>query len=73
MFGWNTNKVKFIYDLAMLAVAAALVVILRRWNGIGIGTVLAAFIDAPLITLFGKWLDKHFTFESRFKFTDKLK
>ena len=41
--------------------------------GIGVGTVLAAFIDAPLITLFGKWLDKHFTFESRFKFTDKLK
>ena len=29
-------------------------------EGIGIGTVVAALINGPLITLCGKWLDAHF-------------
>lgn len=29
-------------------------------EGIGIGTVVAALVNGPLITLFGKWLDRHF-------------
>ena len=29
-------------------------------EGIGIGTVVAALVNGPLITLCGKWLDRHF-------------
>ncbi|MBQ7301616.1 MAG: hypothetical protein IJW77_17455 [Clostridia bacterium] len=29
-------------------------------EGIGIGTVVAALINGPLITLCGRWLDAHF-------------
>jgi uncharacterized membrane protein YczE len=29
-------------------------------EGIGIGTVVAALINGPLITLCGRWLDQHF-------------
>lgn len=73
IFGWDTNRAKFCYDILMLVIAVLLTLLLGQSGAVGIGTVIAALINAPLITLFGKFLDRHFSFESRFpKLTGKL-
>lgn len=73
IFGWDTNRTKFCYDILMLVIAVLLTFLLRQMGAVGIGTVIAALINAPLITLLGNFLDRHFSFESRFpKLTKKL-
>lgn len=58
------NKFKLAYDLSSLAVAAVLALILSRsFNGVGVGTIICAVVNAPLIAMFGKVLDKVFDFE----------
>ena len=61
----NKNKFKLWFDVFMMALSCTLAVVLHTgFNGIGIGTVIVVFINAPLITLFGKILDKFFSFDS---------
>ena len=55
-FNLNLSKVKFAYDILMLAVSVLLTFMLKRYNGIGVGTVIVTFVNAPLIDLFGKIL-----------------
>lgn len=73
-FGFDNAKVKQVYDGASLLVSLLLALIVNRsWNGIGVGTVILTVVNAPLIRLCGKVLDRFFTFESAFfgKKTDR--
>ena len=60
-YGKDKNKVKMGFDLSMLALAVALALLLTGGlNGVGAGTVIITLVNAPLIALFGKLLDKLF-------------
>ena len=54
---------KVVYDCASLAVALIMALIFRNIEGIGIGTVICAFVFGPLINVFSKLFDKLFTFQ----------
>lgn len=63
----DVNRVKMVNDIAMLILSAALSFLLTGgFNGFGIGTILITLINAPLIALFGRLIDRFFTFEPRF-------
>lgn len=63
----NCDKVKLVNDFIMLGVSLALTLILHhKLIGVGIGTVIVTFVNAPLIVLFGKLLDKIFDFSPMF-------
>lgn len=58
-FKLDKSKTKLVNDILMLAVAVILSrALTHSWTGIGIGTVIATFANAPLIKLFGKLIDK---------------
>jgi uncharacterized membrane protein YczE len=57
----NMTRVKWVYDITSLAVAALLMFLFFRkivWSAIGIGTIITTFINAPLIGFMGKLIDK---------------
>ena len=61
----SVNKVKWIYDIFFLALAIILMLCLFgtfSFEMIGTGTVAMALLNTPLITLWGKMLDKFFSF-----------
>lgn len=63
----KVDRVKLVNDLLMLAISVTLALALTGgWNGIGIGTVVITIVNAPLISLFGKIMDRFFEFDSRF-------
>lgn len=63
--GAGYSKIKIIFDVSCLAVTAALTFFgLGHIEGLGIGTVLAAFTMGKAVGLCGNVLDKHFRFES---------
>lgn len=65
-FGFVMYKTKYVYDLCSCAVSIVLsFVLLGGLRHVGIGTVVYAFINAPLIGVFGKWLDKIADYEPR--------
>lgn len=73
-FRLDIGRIKLCYDILMLTISVILTFILKRYNGIGIGTIIVTFINAPLISVFGKVLDRYFVFDARFpRFTNKLK
>ena len=74
-FGKPTARIKQISDGVMLAIAVLFAAFVNRApDGIGIGTLIITAVNAPLINLFGKGLDKYFVFDPRFpKLTEKLK
>ncbi len=58
-------KIKIIFDISCLVVTAALTFFgLGHIEGLGIGTVLAAFTMGKAVGLCGDFLDRHFRFES---------
>ncbi len=58
-------KIKIIFDVSCLVVTAALTFFgLGHIEGLGIGTVLAAFTMGKAVGLCGDFLDRHFRFES---------
>lgn len=58
-YGFDKSKTKLGNDIIMLAITLLLALTLTRdWTGIGIGTVVVTFINAPLIRLFGTLIDK---------------
>ena len=51
----------------MLAISVTLALALTGGrNAIGIGTIVITIVNAPLISLFGKIMDRFFEFDSRF-------
>jgi len=66
-YGHNIGKVKQANDIIMFAISVLLALLLNRsFDGIGIGTVVITVVNAPLISLFGKLLDKICDFSPRF-------
>lgn len=58
-YGFKTSRVKWVNDIIFLAIALLLALFLTHsLTGIGVGTVIVTFVNAPLIGFFGKLLDK---------------
>ena len=58
-------KIKIGFDVTCLAVTAGLTfAFLGHLDGLGIGTILAAFTMGKVIGLIGKWMDRHACFVS---------
>lgn len=80
-FDKDTSKTKWVYDISSLIVAVIGAIIvsvifddIKFTDCIGIGTVACTIFNAPLISLFGKLLDKFFVFDAAFpKLETKLK
>lgn len=61
--GVGYPKVKIAFDVGCLAVTAALTLaFLGYLDGLGLGTILAAFTMGKAVGLMGNWLDRHFHF-----------
>ncbi len=59
-FGVALPKFKIGFDLACLVTAAVCSLVFSRGIvGIGVGTVVLAFLNGPLIGFYGKWMDRH--------------
>lgn len=66
-FGFEINRVKHINDISMLCLSFILAFSLNRSiDGIGVGTIVVTVVNAPLIKLIGKGLDRVFEFDSVF-------
>jgi len=58
-FHFKQSTVKYVYDFTTLAVDLILALVLTKGlTGIGVGTVILTIINAPLISFFGKIIDK---------------
>lgn len=67
VFRFDMDRVKLVNDVANLALAVTLSLLLTEgFKGVGVGTVIITVVNAPLIRLFGKLLDKTMTFEPIF-------
>ena len=65
-FGWNMTKVKWIYDGCSLLFSILLMLLLfRRFDTgmVGIGTLVVTLLNAPIMAMWGKLLDRLFSFE----------
>lgn len=68
-YGWAMGRVKWIYDMSSLVVAILLMLLLFgefSFSMIGAGTLLLTLVNTPLITGFGKLLDRFFVFTPSF-------
>lgn len=68
-YGFSVNKVKWCYDLSSLAVAVIMMLcFFRKFDTglIGVTTLVLTFVNTPLITMYGKIVDRCFTFDSAF-------
>lgn len=62
-YGLNMTKFKIASDVCSLAVAVVLTLIFfRRFNGIGVGTLIMTALNGLLIGAFGKLIDRLFVF-----------
>ncbi len=60
-FGFDMGRVKWIYDIASLALSIVIsLAFFGAIHGIGVGTVICAAVNGGLISLFSKFLDSHF-------------
>lgn len=63
--GWKYAHIKISFDVICLAVTAAMTFIfLGRVDGLGFGTVLAAFTMGKVIGAIGEYIDRHVKFVS---------
>lgn len=63
--GVRYSRVKIGYDVICLCITAVLTVFfLGHLDGLGIGTVLAAFTMGKVIGIIGEWMDERFQFVS---------
>ena len=69
-FQLPTRRVKTCFDLSSLAVGVVLSFAFfgfGTFRGIGVGTVVCAFVNGTLISLFSKGLEKRFEFKDRWR------
>ena len=63
----DSHKVKVVQDTSMLLISLLFAWLLNgSWQGIGIGTIIITLVNATLISLFGKLLDRYFEFTPAF-------
>lgn len=66
-FGKDIHKIKTGYDVSFLVLSVALNLLLfRGFVGIGIGTLITALANGPLIAVFARFLEKRFEFKAAF-------
>ena len=59
------SRIKITFDVTCLAVTAGMTfIILKHLEGLGIGTILAAFTMGKIVLVIGEWIDKRFRFVS---------
>ena len=62
-FGFDMGRVKWVYDVASLLVAVGLsFAFFGTLRGVGVGTLICAAVNGPLISLFSRFLDRRFEF-----------
>ena len=73
-FRLNINKVKWVFDLSLLAISVALAFLLfgdaetfdwsaigyTSFHSIGLGTLITTAINSPIIAVWGKFIDRVF-------------
>ena len=58
-YSLNKEKVKLVHDVAMFVISIALALLLTHsLAGLGVGTIITTFVNAPLIKMFGMMIDK---------------
>lgn len=58
-YSFDQTRVKLANDIIMLFITFSLALLLNRsWDGVGVGTVVVTFFNAPTIKFFGKIIDK---------------
>ena len=60
-YRFDTTKTKWIYDISSLCAGILLMLLFFRavrWDAIGAGTIVTTLINAPIIGLFGKLIDR---------------
>ena len=58
-YHFDKSKTKLFNDIIMFVITIVLAMALNHsWTGVGIGTVIVTFTNAPMIKLFGKVIDK---------------
>ena len=65
-YHFDMTKVKWIYDISSLVVAILLMFLFFKrfdFSMVGINTLVCTFVNAPLIGLFGKIIDRFFEYE----------
>lgn len=63
--GWSYARIKIGFDVICLAITAAMTFLfLGRVDGLGFGTILAAFTMGKVIGSIGEYMDKHVKFVS---------
>lgn len=66
-YGWAVYKTKYVFDLSFCVLSIVLsLLFFRRLLYIGVGTVICALVNAPLIGFFGKILDRVGEYDARF-------
>ena len=66
-FRLRQTRVKQLLDVSCLVISVAMALLLTgKLTGIGIGTVIAALVNAPLIRFWGNVLDRFFCFDPLF-------
>ena len=64
-YGWNKYRAKYAYDGASLALSAALsLLLLGQLRFIGVGTFIITAVNGPLISLYGRFLEKRLDFSA---------
>lgn len=65
IFNTAYSKIKIAFDVTCLLITAGMTfIILGHLDGLGIGTILAAFTMGKMIGIIGDWMDKHYKFKS---------
>jgi len=63
-FKADQSKVKMINDISFLVLSFSLSLLLTGgFTGVGVGTVVVSFVNAPLILLWGKLMDRYISFD----------
>lgn len=72
-FGKDIHKIKTIYDISFLGLSVVLNLLLfRGFVGIGIGTLITAFLNGSIISVFAHFLEKRFEFKAAFPKLEKV-
>ena len=69
-FGANITKFKTCYDLVILM--SFIFFGFGSFKGINVGTVICAFLNGPLIGIFGKLYEKNFEFKDKTTLGDRF-
>lgn len=64
-YHFSVNRVKWVFDLSLLAFSVLLAVTTGCYQGLGLGTLVTTIINAPIILFWGRILD-YFTVPTSF-------